>query len=55
MSDIATERGKRIGQVLKRRVRQLRDAWGRVAGGTAPDMELAPVPVPVYVRRRRRH
>jgi succinate dehydrogenase/fumarate reductase flavoprotein subunit len=45
---------KRIGQVVKRRVRELRDAWGRLAGGTVPDMEPAPVPVPVYVRRRRR-
>jgi hypothetical protein len=45
---------KRIGQVLKRRARELRDAWGRLAGGTVPDMEPVPVPVPVYVRRRRR-
>jgi succinate dehydrogenase/fumarate reductase flavoprotein subunit len=44
---------KRIGQVLERRVRELRDAWGRFADGTAHDMEPAPVPVPGYVRRRR--
>ena len=47
--------GKRIGHVLNRRVRQLRDAWGRLAVGSAPDMEPIPVPVPVYVRPRRRH
>ncbi len=43
-----------VSYVIKRRVRALRDALGRVVSGFIPDPAAVPVLVPVYVRPRRR-
>ena len=53
MSDDRNPR-RPVSFVIKRRVRALRDALGRMVSGFIPDPAAVPVLVPVYVRPRRR-